>query len=294
MASRSKRGRKKTGRRSSAWRGIRERASSPSTRQALVAIAWLTAVAAAITGWVLGVPRLHRYATEHGQQNATEIVFLDAPVWMNGDLETHLVLTATAQMRGDPLERDDLVAVRAALLETGWFNDIRQVRRAAAGRVEIDAWFMQPYAVLRDAAGDHLVDPHGRLLPRSVAVGQATVLTVIEGAREQRPARPGDPWPGADVSAALRVKRIIDQRPWTAQVKSIDVSRHRVDQELYLVTDRGHRIRWGRPPGEEGPGEVNVQRKLHYLDYPYTHFGHIDGGHGGELDITDPRGVFAR
>ncbi len=74
----------------------------------------------------------------------------------------------------------------------------------------------------------------------------------------------------------------------------IDIARFRQNRGLSLITDRGQRILWGRPPGEEAQGEVTVERKLYYLDYPYEHFGHIDSGYDGDLDITDPRGVFGR
>ena len=273
---------------------IAERVDSTTLRRAGRATAWMAVLGAGVVAWAVGVPALEARAMARESGEDVRVRFLDAPAWMNGDLEAHLVLTARQQLRSDPLQRVDLADARTALLATGWFIDVRQVRRVTSALVEIDAEFVQPYAMVRDFEGDHLIDPNGRLLPRSTPVGQSGRFIVIRGVSEPRPRRAGQLWTGDDITAALRLKRLIDTRPWSHQVVGIDTGGFADRRQLRLVTDKGHRIVWGRPPGEETAGEVDTDRKVYYLDYPFEHFGHIDGGYEGNLDITDPRGVFGR
>ncbi|MHC4416392.1 MAG: hypothetical protein ACYS0G_14045 [Planctomycetota bacterium] len=255
----------------------------------LSAVGLLVAVGL-ITGWVLGVPRLEAYASALQWKDDVEIRFVDPPAWVKGDLESKLVLTAARHVGGDALKREGLVAAREALLATGWFDEIPQVRRIGAGLVEINARFAEPFAVIRDGAGpntagrDHLVDARGRLLPRSFPAGRAGRFVAIVGARFKRPARPGLLWEGADVRGALRLLQLIHHRTWRDQVAEIDIAENM--QQYRLITDRGCQILWGRAPDDERGREVPAPRKLGYLDYHHRQYGHIDRGFLKSLDIT--------
>jgi hypothetical protein len=257
-------------------------------------MAWSGLVVLLIAAWWLGVPRLRQYAARRAAPLPVTVRFVDAPAWTQGELESQLALAGSALLGSNPLLREDLVAAREALLRTGWFDDIQQIRRVRRDLVEIDARFVVPYALVRDRDGDHLVDPSGTLLPRSVSSGESDLLKVVVGAFYPRPEHPGAQWKGADVSAALQVLRIVEAAGWRDQVTGIDVSRFHEDQVLELHTRWGHPILWGSEPGRERGGEVTVQRKLSYLDHLDEHFGRIDGGHDGPIDITHPRGVFGR
>ncbi|MDY7108090.1 MAG: hypothetical protein SYC29_05585 [Planctomycetota bacterium] len=270
----------------------------PATRRSAAVAAWILALAAIIAGWGLGVPRLRQsIAAETGGEGQTAIEFVDMPTWVNGDLAAMLTLSARGRLGDDPFRQEDLVLVRDALLNTGWFESIEQVRRVRADLVRVRGTFVRPFAVIRDADGDHLVDPYGRLLPRSYPPGEAERFIVITGAHFDRPQRPAVQWDGADVTAALRLLRLIDSEPWAEQIEAIEAGEYFDRDEgggLVIVTDRASRIVWGSAPGEETAGEADAGRKLSYLDYQAEHQGHIDGGYEGELDITSPHGVFAR
>jgi hypothetical protein len=270
----------------------------PSARRSATAVAWVLVIAALIAGWGLGVPRLQQsLASEAGGEGEIAIEFAGMPRWVNGDLAAMLTLTARRQLSADPFRHDDLVLVRDALLNTGWFESIEQVRRVRVDLVQVRGTFVRPFAVIRDAEGDHLVDPHGRLLPRSYPHGEAERFLVITGAHFDRPQRPGVQWDGADITAALRLLRLLDSEPWADQISAIEAGDYfdRADGGgLVIVTDHGSRIVWGSAPGEETAGEATAERKLSYLNYQAEHQGHIDGGYEGELDITSPYGVFAR
>jgi hypothetical protein len=184
---------------------------------------------------------------------------------------------------GDPFAQEELVAVRDALLATGWFEAVGQVRRTSADEVLVDADFLMPFALVRDADGDHLVDPHGRLMPRTYPKGRGPgSKVVIEGAHFERPGSPAAHWEGEDITAALRLLRLMDDRSWRDQVTVLDVSGYLSEQSLTLRTDRGAEIIWGSAPGEEQALEVLAERKLAYLDKAYEEFERVDMGYAGE------------
>lgn len=254
--------------------------------------AWLVGLGGLTAAAVIGVPRLQ--ASVVGTLPATDVTieFIDRPAWVHGDLLDWLDITARPPLTGSPLDSGGLIAAREALLDTGWFDAVEQVRRHAGGRVTIEAIFVTPAAVVRDGAGDHLVDFAGRLLPRTYPRDGAEHQLVITGAHFDRPARPGVQWDGADVSAALRLLRVIDARPWRGQVEAIDAGGYLADETLVLVTDLGARIIWGSAPGDESGLEVTNERKLGYLDTAYREFGRIDTGHDGPLRFYE-RGYFS-
>jgi len=110
--------------------------------------------------------------------------------------------------------------------------------------------------------------------------GRRQVLRVLRELLYHRPAGRG-----TDITAALELVALIVDQPWRTQVARIDVTLHRKDGSLRIITDRGCTITWGRAPGEESGGDVPARQKLGYLDYHYQHTGHIDRGLV-ELDVT--------
>jgi hypothetical protein len=257
-------------------------------RRALVVGAWGIVAGGLVAAWALGVPRLEAYASAQQGREPVEVRLLDPPPWVSGDLKASLILTAEEVIDPDPANRRGLVAAREALLATGWFDDIPQVRRVNRGLVEIHARFATPFAVIREPSGkgDYLVDPGGKLLPRAFPAGRAEHFTAIVGVAFDRPAAPGQVWPGTDVAAALKVLHLVNDRPWHGQVAEINVASYLKRDAIRLVTDRGCVIVWGRAPGEERGGEVSAAQKLSYLDYHHEHYGHIDRGFLQEIDIT--------
>lgn len=267
-------------------------------RQSAIGLSWLAAIGGLGCAWALGVPALEAFAATKHRVDPAEVTicFADPPAWMNGDLADTLMRTAQANIGGDPLIRDDLVAVRENLLRTGWFESIEQVRRVDKDVVEIRAAFVQPYTIIRDSDGSHLVDYQGRLLPKSYDRGAKTQFhfIAITGAHFERPQRAGQQWEGTDVTAGLQLLQLIDARRWREQVLEIDVSGYLHDKPIKLRTTSGCTIIWGGASGEEPALEVLADRKIQRLDYLYERCGRIDAGQTGELDITAEKLVVVR
>lgn len=269
--------------------------NAQSLHRLSIGLAWSVAAGLLALGWLLGVPRLQAFASHERFAEHINVRFIDPPKWFNGDLANRLMQTAEMNLGGDPMRRDDLVGCREALLASGWFESIAQVRRVAPDLVEIEARFCRPYAVIRDADGDHLVDAVGRLLPLKYERGARTSFVVISGAHFARPQRCGEIWEGADVIAALRMLGVIEQRPWKSQVAAVDVQGCVDGAPMRLKTDRDTSIIWGSAPGEEAALEVLADGKLKILDFLYKKYHRIDAGEtSGELDITNEKAVVAR
>ena len=260
-----------------------------------IGLTWIAVTGGIVIAWIVGVPKLSAFAAQRHSVPAHDVVirFVDPPQ-LPADLSNALMKTASLQIDGDPLKRDDLAAVRQSLLETGWFDSIRQVRRIADDLIEIDAHFVRPYTVVRDSDGDHLVDADGKLLPMKFEKGSRPDVIAITGAHFPRPQRLGMRWEGADVTAGINLLRLINSKQWRKQVVEIDVKGYLSDGPIRLKTDSGCWIIWGGAPGEEPALEVLAEGKLHRLDFLFASHGRIDGGNAGELDITGEKAVVTR
>ncbi|MCP3904377.1 MAG: hypothetical protein GY715_12170, partial [Planctomycetes bacterium] len=131
--------------------------SWPTPRRSLVAAAWIVVSVAIIGGWMRGVPSLRAAVSETARADEVRVVFLDRPAWVRDDLLALLEATAARQITGDPFDRNDLAVAREALMSTGWFESIDQVRRVRPDLVEVRSTCVTPAAVVRDDDGDHLV-----------------------------------------------------------------------------------------------------------------------------------------
>ncbi len=242
------------------------------------------AVLAAVTfGW--SIPSLRRSAqAESGQR--IEVSFLDAPHWMTpADLAPLQDLVAR-EAGNSAYDRDGLARAQVALGSTGWFEEVRQVRRLHSSAIEVDALFADPIAVVVDGDGEHLLDSQARLLPRTYAIGTAPNITRILGVSQKRPERPGQTWEGADLVAGVEMARLVSTQRWRNQVAAVDVGEFRTRQTLSLVTTGQCRLVWGRAPGNESSAEVPAAQKLRYLDLLSNQYGRIDGAGPQSIDLS--------
>jgi len=255
-------------------------------RPGLVSAGWVVAIAATAMALGMGVPALRDAALASEGRRSVTVRFVQRPVWMSdAELEPLAELVAD-QLRGSALQQGNLAAAREALLQCGWFEEVRQVRRTGGDEVEVDAVWTTPFAVVREGGYDHLIDLHGRLLPRCYRPGTTPrQLIRIESAAQPRPDTYGTTWPGEDLQAALAVARLVDTRPWRPQVAWIDLAEMPTDGCVRLRTLRGCTILCGRAPGREGGSEVPARQKLEYLDRLHRDYGRIDALCEEQLDL---------
>jgi len=215
-----------------------------------------------------------------------EIRFRDAPPWFSGTIREDLLARIGDEIALDPFDRSSLERLRGALVASGCFGEVRQVRRVSMDSIEVDARFLEPWAVVQWKGRPRMIDPTGIALPARYEPAPDAVYPVIRGTRYEPPAA-GERWDGGDVAAALAVARLIEEKAWARQVSVIDVHDFLRDQPMILYTDRGNRIVWRSAPGEEQPGEVSAAEKLRRLDALHERTGRIDEGlRDATLDVT--------
>jgi hypothetical protein len=162
---------------------------------------------------------------------------------------------------------------------------VAQVRRSDVDEVIVDGTWAVPFALVCDAAGEHLVDTRGRLLPRNYPAGRGPKLLRISGVSMPMPAACGAVWPGDEVAAALAMATLVVDRPWRTQIAGVDVSGWAKDGLLRMRTDRDREIVWGRAPGKESATEVPAVQKLAALQMAFDRSGRIEGGAPNAIDL---------
>ncbi len=251
-------------------------------------------------GLLLGIVLLMGFSGDflrsrvHTPVDSVTIRFLDAPSWIGDSLHDHLTDLAAPRLLGTPLDRMDLINAREALIASGCFAEVRQVRRTNRATIEIDATFLKPRARVLSSSGPLLIDREGFVLPAGYRVATDTHLVNVLNPAYGAPETTAGRWMGADINASLQLLELLDDLPWYDQVKAMDLGQFDEGEQIVLVTDLGTRIKWGSPPGREAALEAMARDKISRLDWFNTHHGRIDQNHRGELDLTNASIVIKR
>ena len=256
------------------------------SKPVIVAVGWTASFALMALALGMGVPILSREAASRKSDLPFQVVFSSRPAWMSEADLNPLADVVADKLNGSPMDRDGLTESRRALMNTGWFSEIKQVKRSGMNEVYVDGIWTTPFAVVREAGYDHLIDVDGKLLPRCYRAGTAPSSMIrIENASFARPATFGADWAGKDMRGAVALARMIDDHAWRGQIACIDLEHTKDDGCLRMKTNRGCTIKWGRSPGSESAAEVPARQKIEYLQWLFDHYGRIDAGCDDELNL---------
>ena len=264
-------------------------------RMAATVCAWILLVGSIGVALGTGIPHLAvKKAADHDGSNAA-LLLLDAPDWYLATPELALQMQAAVgdQLRKAPTDRASLVHAHARLEQSGWFDEVRRLHRAANGDIHVEGTLAQPFAVVRWGSYDLLVDTKGRLLDWRFPSGEANVnLPVIIGARTPPPSnargglRYGAAWSEDEaIASGLDLLRFLEHSPWMEDVAEVDVSNHPESRCLWLTCDGGLRIRWGLAPGETSAAELTPAEKRDMVDSICRIYGPLHAFAAREIDI---------
>jgi len=243
-------------------------------------------------------------ATQPQRADLAEIVFEEPVVAVEGVREA-LMARAYAAAKQSPFDRTSLSAIHEMLAASRWMEEstIRVTRDLATGKIDgrmrridritIHGQFRRPFALVRRDDKDYVVDFSGTRLPVYYDAGQVTALPAIVNAAGPLPIV-GEMWRGGDMTDGLLLIRYLrsQNREWWGQVRAIDVRNwdggDRKRPHLELLTDRGHRIAWGRAVGQEAGIEHPAAAKVQALDAYYLTRGKVIGSPQGTLYINQP------
>jgi len=270
-------------------RSLFDRCLAPPVTGWVGGLAFVTGVIIALT---LSVDTLR--ARVHAPVHSVTIRFLDAPAWVGESLHEHLTNLAATWLLGTTLDRVDLINAREALIASGCFADVVQVRRSGYDVVAIEAVFLKPRANVLGSSGPLLVDRDGFVLPAGYRINASTHLVHILNPAYSAPETAAGRWPGDDMNASLLLLDTLDEQDWFSQITAIDLGDYDTQRQLVLVTELGTRILWGSPPGRETVLEALTHEKIERLTWLHDYHGRIDQHHRGEIDVTDASIVIKR
>ena len=279
---------------------LRKPIDSETARRRRVLTLHLLLAALLIGGIGAGYHYADRYVEERVAYTRQRmyVVLKNRPAWMNDFLVEQIAQIARPTAPSSVFDHQLLENTAERLSRNPWVRKVHSVRRAWPGdTLVIDCEYRAPAALVKWGAFYWLVDENGvRLSERfteqevpSIQFGPDghTRIRVIEGVRHAVPHLPGEPWPGEDLAAGMKMLDYLFDRPYTEQILRVDVSNidGRVDgkaPQIVLKTRFNTQVLWGRPPSENDVDafiEVSTARKLTYLRLAYEQFGRVDAKH---------------
>ncbi len=259
-----------------------------------------------LVGWVLGVPALRQRAADGADlvrvgftyPTAPEALDSWVPPLVRSELEQIVKYVATS----DPFDHESLMNTHTKLMQTGWFVDVRSVRRVAvesadAPNVVIDADWRLPRAIVEWRGEPYIVGTDSVVMERPLG-NAVSGLPIIERPLQGPPMAGdrvdwGQPWVLDDVRDGIALLDLLQRTPVIIRgveaegnledyVARVDVR----DQDMLVVTTKkGARVVWGGAVGTSRPGEVTAQRKAELLATLVTGTTHNRAGQ--TIDIRD-------
>jgi hypothetical protein len=217
------------------------------------------------------------------------------PEWITTDIRLQVFRDAGLD-RPLSIADDDLVErIRNAFASHPWVAKVGRVQKFQPARVEVDLVYRRPVCMVEIAGEPTPIDAEGVVLPREdFSTVEASRYPLLVGIDEAPLGIAGARWNddrvigGAEIAAALggdwgkmSLSRIVVAKP-------SGVGPHETPT-FDLLTRNGTRIRWGRGPSGDAPGEVAVKEKVARLEAYLAEHGSLDGQPGGVgLDLTRP------
>lgn len=226
------------------------------------------------TSWIMARPALERRAAAAMSQDV-EVVFQwprSSPeakaTWLPAPVQRLLADIATSTVSADPFNQDSLRAARQDLLATGWFRSLERLQRKPGGRIDVDASWRIPAAVVRWGRSDFLVARGGEVLrlPPHTPVAEGSMPLILNPIAppptEGESTIFGKAWTGGDVQEAIELIATLRNERVFDRIVGIDLSEYLQRGHLTLLSDQGSRIVWGSALGVVAPAEAPVEKKL--------------------------------
>jgi len=251
-----------------------------------IVIAWVLSIGGLVALTAMSIPKLR--ATRIAAANV-QVTFDAPPTWLDDSLLSELQDVVRIHLAKTTIGREGLMQAVDALETTGWFSSIEQIQWVSSNKAHVHATFLIPYAKVRDAEGVAFIDTQAKLLPTRLGsiVKPKYYFITLDNPNHMRPQRNGLQWEGDDVVSGINLLKHLYDKPWVAQIQSINLERWDIDGSMTLVTDTPSQLNWGSAPGEERGLEALANEKIDRLNWMYTKFGRIDQGVSRDFDLTD-------
>jgi len=230
--------------------------------------------------------------SESRRVTAEKVHITEPPDWVHADIRREVFRAAS--LTGPLSLHDDELTERiaAAFALHPWVAKVERVRKRHPASVEVDLVYRQPVCMVEVRGNLLPVDAEGVLLPREdFSPVEAAAYPRLVGVKTPPVGAVGEPWTDARVVGGAAIAEQLGDL-WEemnlAVIVPSEPSMPGVTRDLTftLVTRLGTRIFWGRPPGDDSPGEIPAADKVARLEEYFQHYGTLEGRDGPqELDV---------
>lgn len=291
------------------------RLSPIAWRRTWALIGW----AIVIVGVVWGLQRVTRYVRTSQTELPWRIAWVSLPQWLQAPAYEWLrdeIEYATSLVETDDVHDEGLCErVGHTLASSPWVAEVQRVSKYVRTHpdtgqeeavLEIAATFREPVALVEWRRRAYPVDAEGVVLPGGYGADHldprdSSLPMRIVGVQEPPPLEAGTRWPGEDLIAGLALATFLREAEadgrlsfrsslMAIDIGNYDLSESAFDGRLRLRTIFPQcYIRWGEPPGQEYPIEVDADRKLEMLRTLYATQGQFPDG--WILDVRKEDGI---
>jgi hypothetical protein len=228
--------------------------------------------------------------SERFRLSLREIEITPLPVWIRADLLGQVQRSAGLPDELSSLDIQLTSRLGEAFGANPWVRKVREVRLIHPRTVRVGLTYREPVAVVQTAHSLHPIDRDAVLLPAEDLTDPAIYVT-ISGVRSTPTSPAGTKWQDPVVQAAAITADTLAGYHLKLSISAIDVSEYRPAATrpgaIMLLTEAGTRVKWGRPPDDDFPGEVSTQTKLTRLFKYLQDHGSLDKPAGpNDIDIT--------
>jgi cell division septal protein FtsQ len=236
------------------------------------------------------VGRTAVHDSERFRLNLRDVSITPLPVWIRADLLAQVQRAAGLPDELSSLDVQLTTRLGEAFGTNPWVRRVREVRLIHPRTVRVSLTYREPVAVVQTAQSLHPIDCDGVLLPADDLADPA-IYVAISGVGSTPTGPAGAKWQDPVVLAAALTADALAGYHLKLGIAAIDVSEYRPAAtrpgHIALLTEAGTRVKWGRPPDDDFPGEVSTQDKLARLFKYLQDHGSLDKPAGpNDIDIT--------
>jgi hypothetical protein len=267
---------------------------SSSSRLLSILVMLVTAVSlcAAVVGSykLLGMAHSYVAAQDRFLVGVHDIELTPFPAWIRCDLLAEVQRLGNLPNHLNTMDDGLSCVLRDAFSMHPWVREVIEVRVKRPSQIRVKLTYREPIAAVHTTRSLETVDRDAVLLPNEGLPDPQSYLT-ITGVRSTPSGPAGTKWDDAALAAGIAVADALSAQHSTLGITTIDVNSFRPGNAnpgaIFLLTEHGTRVKWGRPPDAKYPGEIPLQDKIDRLEKYVSDHGSLDAPAGPyDIDIT--------
>jgi hypothetical protein len=271
---------------------IKQKPSGFRLLSILVVLVTAASLCSAVVGCylLLGMARSYVASQDRFQIGIRDIELTPLPAWIHADLLADVQQLANLPNTLNTMDDGLSGTLRDAFGMHPWVREVVEVRVKRPSQVRVKLTYREPIAAVHTTRSVEIVDRDGVLLPNDTLPDPQSYVT-ITGVRSTPTGPAGTKWDDGALLAGIVVADALSDQHRELGITTIDVNGFRPNNaspgSIFLLTEHGTRVKWGRPPNANYPGEVPLRDKIDRLEKYVADHGSLDSPAGPyDMDIT--------